>query len=242
MQVGPLKKQAETATRYLVLRDELRVKEISVWMETLDKLHAQAEAVELEYRQTTQELEQAKAELESLYASTGSISERMHRKDVETEQARERLSTEEGTLSECEAAIAVLRANLDNSREAMKRLLGDISEQESRAGEVRERIEQSNARVYELDAELSQLADKLISNGNVLEGCRMKLKNREDSVAALSERLSALSVDGRSMDARITMLTEMEKDFEGYSRAVKTVMREAGRGNLRVRSWHSEFG
>ena len=233
MQVGPLKKQAETAKRYLVLRDELRVKEISVWMETLDKLHAQAEAVELEYRQTTQELEQAKAELESLYASTGSISERMHRKDVETEQARERLSAEEGTLSECEAALAVLRANLDNSRQAMKRLLGDISEQESRAGEVRERIEQSNARVYELDAELSQLADKLISNGNVLEGCRMKLKNREDSVAALSERLSALSVDGRSMDARITMLTEMEKDFEGYSKAVKTVMREAGRGNLK---------
>ena len=32
MQVGPLKKQAETAKRYLVLRDELRVKEISVWM------------------------------------------------------------------------------------------------------------------------------------------------------------------------------------------------------------------
>ena len=35
MQVGPLKKQAETAKRYLVLRDELRVKEISVWMEKI---------------------------------------------------------------------------------------------------------------------------------------------------------------------------------------------------------------
>lgn len=35
------------------------------------------------------------------------------------------------------------------------------------------------------------------------------------------------------MDSRIAMLSEMEKDYEGYSKAVKTVMREAGRGNLK---------
>ena len=38
-----LKKQAETAKRYLMLRDELRIQEISVWMATLDKLHEQAD-------------------------------------------------------------------------------------------------------------------------------------------------------------------------------------------------------
>ena len=35
------------------------------------------------------------------------------------------------------------------------------------------------------------------------------------------------------MDARIHMLSEMEKEYEGFSKAVKTVMRESGRGNLR---------
>ena len=35
------------------------------------------------------------------------------------------------------------------------------------------------------------------------------------------------------MDARIHMLAEMEKEYEGFSKAVKTVMRESGRGNLR---------
>ena len=35
IQVGPLKKQAETAKKYLKLRDELRVQEISVWMEKI---------------------------------------------------------------------------------------------------------------------------------------------------------------------------------------------------------------
>ena len=40
MQVGPLKEQSETARRYLVLRDELKGREVSVWMATLEKLHA----------------------------------------------------------------------------------------------------------------------------------------------------------------------------------------------------------
>ena len=47
------------------------------------------------------------------------------------------------------------------------------------------------------------------------------------------EKVNRLSVDCRSMDARIHMLSEMEKEYEGFSKAVKTVMRESGRGNLR---------
>ena len=96
LQVGPLKKQAETAKRYLVLRDELRVMEISAWMATLDKLRSQAESIRLEYEQASASLEQAKSELEALYASSGSITERMHQKDIESEQARERLSAAGG--------------------------------------------------------------------------------------------------------------------------------------------------
>ena len=95
LQVGPLKEQSEIARHYLVLRDELREREVSVWMTTLDKLHANAENVNAEYEQVTRNLENARASLEALYASSGSITERMHQKDVESEQARERLSAAE---------------------------------------------------------------------------------------------------------------------------------------------------
>ncbi len=84
LQVGPLKDQSEKAKKYLLLRDELRVKEISVWMLTLEKLHAQTENAALEYSQTKDALERAKAELEARYASAESISERMHCMYVET--------------------------------------------------------------------------------------------------------------------------------------------------------------
>ena len=233
LQVGPLKKQSDTAKKYLVLRDELRVKEISAWMSTLDKLRAQASVIQSEYEQASLALENAKAELEALYASSGSITERMHQKDIESEQARERLSAVETAASACESEAAVLRANVKSSSDARDRMLRDIAEQESRVDEIRQSIKENKERIAQIDADLRELADKTSQNNNVLDGCRMKLKSREEMVSQLSEKLSGLTVEGRSMDSRIHMLSEMEKDYEGYSRAVKTVMRESGRGNLR---------
>ena len=233
MQVGPLKEQSRVAKRYLALRDELKILEVSVWMETLDRLHAQADAVNQEYAQAKASLERAKGELESLYASSGSITERMHRKDVEIEQARERLSAAEAKASECESAAAVLRANAESSRRSMERMQSDIAEQESRAAEIRARMDEGARRIAEIKARLETLYAENTKNGNVLDGCRMKIKSREDALAAVSDKATKLAVDVRSMDSRINMLTEMEKDFDGFSRAVKTVMRESARGSIR---------
>ncbi len=233
IQVEPLRKQSEIAKRYLRLRDELRVQEISAWMATLDKIHDNSAAVNAEFEQVKAELEKAKYELSALYASSDSISERMRDKDVESEQARERLSAVEAQASDCEAKIAVIEANIKSSIESMERMLADLKEQESRTGEISARIGDGRARIGELEEQLKELVEKESENANVLTGCRMKLQSRENALGEISDRLTKLQIDARSMDGRINMLSEMEKDFEGFSKAVKTVMREKSRGNLR---------
>ncbi len=233
MQVEPLRKQAETAKRYLVLRDELRIQEISVWMATLEKLRAQAKDVLLEFEQTGETLEEARERLKSLYASTEGFTERMQQKDVETEEARRRLSQAEAENSKLEAEAAVLKANIDSSAENKKSLLNDIEKQEGRVQELKASIDKSTERIGEINSQLEALRQDVESNENVLSGCRMKLNRRETAVKELSDKATQLQVDGRSMDSRINMLSEMEKDYEGYSKAVKTVMRESQRGNLR---------
>ena len=233
MQVGPLKKQAEVAKRYLVLRDELRVLEVSAWLASLDKLREQSESIKLEYEQAKRSLEKAKAELEAIYASSDSITERMRGKDVESEQARERLSSTESNLAEAESMAAVLRANKKSSIESMERMLKDIEEQESRSAEIKGRIDESKERIAGIDAELKKIQEEAQQNANVLEGCRMKLKSREDMVQELSRKATSLEIEGRSMESRIKMLSDMEKSFEGYSKAVKVVMKEAENGTLK---------
>ena len=233
LQVGPLKKQSEVAKKFLLLRDELRVQEISAWLATLDKLHEQSYGVSKEHEQAKNELQQAKDELEALYSSSDSISERMHQKDVEAERARERLSAAEGEAAQCESFAAVLRADVKSSEESMQRMISDIAEQEKRSAELQKNIDNAAARMAEIEKAMKELEEESKSSGNVIDGCRMKLKSREQSMEMLSEKANRIAVDGRSMDARIKLLGDMEKDFEGYNKAVKTVMREAQRGNLK---------
>jgi len=233
MQVGPLREQSQVAKRYLKLRDELKIQEISLWMSTLDKLRSQSEGVKAEFEQVCAELDRARYELDALYSSSDSITERMHQKDVETEQARERLSAAEATASECEANVAVLKANVQSNIDSMQRMLSELDEQKSRVAEINASIDTAKERLSGIETELKELSEKSFANSNVIDGCRIKLKNREDALYNLNEQSNKLRVELNSMDARIKMLSDMERDFEGFSKAVKTVMREAQRGNLK---------
>ena len=233
LQVEPLRRQSETAKKYLVLRDELRVREISVWMATLDKLHTQAQVINADYETAKSELDEAHRSLEALYASAGSISERMHEKDIEADKARERLSQTEARAADCDSRAAVLRANIKSSGESVERMKSDIAGAQARLFEIASQIDDNSVKADELAGRIAELSAKETGSSNVIEGCRMKLQSRENAAAQLREKVNRLSVDCRSMDARIHMLSEMEKEYEGFSKAVKTVMRESGRGNLR---------
>ncbi len=234
LQVGPLKEQSEKAKRYLVLRDDLRLKEISVWMTTLDRLRSQSEAVLQEYEQLSQELAEKKAELESVYVSGDSLTDRMHRKDVESEEARERLSAAEARLSASEAEAAVLNANIESSIENVRRIEEDLEQQRSRVEEIRAGIQHGQEHVREIEQKKQNLSEQMQDAENILRGCRMKLESRENLVQQQSGQLNAVTVELNSIEARIRILTDMQNEYEGYSKAVKAVMRESGRGILRA--------
>ena len=234
LQVGPLKEQSEKAKKYLVLRDDLRIKEISVWLATLDKLRSQSEAIRQEYEQLSEELTRAKAELDSVYVSGDSLTERMHRKDVESEEARERLSAAEARLSSCEAEAAVLNANIESSIENVQRIQKDLEQQRSRVEEIRAEIRHGQDRIREIEEEKQNLSGQIQAAENVLKGCQMKLSSRETMLKQQTEQFNAATVELNSADARIRILTDMQRDYEGYSKAVRTVMREANRGTLRA--------
>ncbi|MFR5888500.1 MAG: hypothetical protein ACLUFK_08270, partial [Oscillospiraceae bacterium] len=79
-QVGPLKQQAEVAKRDLALRDELRVEEVSAWMDALDRLREQSQAIANDYETAKSGLDAARRELEALYSRSEALAERMRRR------------------------------------------------------------------------------------------------------------------------------------------------------------------
>ena len=233
LQVGPLREQAETAKRYLALRDELRVEEVSAWMDALDRLREQSQTIASDYETAKSGLDAARRELEALYSRSEALAERMRQKDIEAEQQRQRLSEAEAKVSEAEAEAAVLRNSIENSKQTVERMRGELSEQAERAASIGTQIDEHRARMSEIDERAKSLEADAASARNVMDGRRMRIENREREAAEANDALTKQIVELRSADSRIAMLSEMEKEYEGFAGAVKTVMREAKRGTLR---------
>ena len=233
LQLVPLRKQAEVAEKYLVLREEFRTVEVSAWMETLDKLAGQTQSVKESFEKAKAELKETRAALSENYQRTESISEKMREKDLEAERVREKLTDTETAIGENERTAAILRTDRKNNLDSIDRIRSDMSQDQDRIRALEDQIAGILARVEEIAAESRALGGKIAQLSNIVNGHKMKMSGRESRVSSLREEVTRLTVDGRSMDGRISMLTEMEKDYEGFNRAVKTVMRQSERGSLR---------
>uniref|UniRef100_UPI0025E3F303 chromosome segregation SMC family protein n=2 Tax=environmental samples TaxID=876090 RepID=UPI0025E3F303 len=136
LQVEPLQDQAERAKKYLLLRDEMRVLEISVWLENLDELKADARKLESDFRAAEAARDEARAQLDALYAEGERYGRQMQEKDMEAEQVRAESAGLESRAQEQESAVAVLESAIAHNRENIERARTELMESDSRTGSL----------------------------------------------------------------------------------------------------------
>ena len=68
---------------------------------------------------------------------------------------------------------------------------------------------------------------------NTIAGYELRLKARQDKRDGLQRQLNAAGVQLDTLDSKIRMLREMEREYEGFSKAVRLVMQDAAAGKLR---------
>ena len=324
LQVGPLRSQAEKAKKYLILRDELRTLEISVWLENLDKIKTDSIKLNTDYALAQQELERANAALDELYAASEQFAEKAHANDMEQERLRTECAELDAKRSEEDAAVAVLRTGIEHNRASIERVENDLRDQSGRAESLTAQIAVKHARIEELAAQTAELEEELRAflaqaeelartageAGSEVEAlrakealaasdaadCRADVSAMNAGLAELAERRAALeaeseSVDGQltekrraasasrraleeaqeeadavrniisghtlkmegrvkreetarqksidltmeknNLDSRIHLLSEMEKEYEGFNKAVRLIMQAAEKNALR---------
>ena len=324
LQVGPLRSQAEKAKKYLILRDELRTLEISVWLENLDKIKTDSIKLNTDYALAQQELERANAALDELYAASEQFAEKAHANDMEQERLRTECAELDAKRNEEDAAVAVLRTGIEHNRASIERVENDLRDQSGRAESLTAQIAAKHARIEELAAQTAELEEELRAflaqaeelartageAGSEVEAlrakealaasdaadCRADVSAINAGLAELSERRTALeaeseSVDGQlaekrraasashraleeaqeeadavrniisghtlkmegrvkreetarqksidltmeknNLDSRIHLLSEMEKEYEGFNKAVRLIMQAAEKNALR---------
>ncbi len=315
LQVEPLREQSEKAKKYLVLRDELRILEISVWLENLDALKAGARKLETDFRAAETARDEARDRLDALYAEGERYGEKMREKDMEAERVRSEANRLDGQVKEQASAVAVLESTIAHNRENITRAQAELEETDSRAGGLEKQAAEQESRIVEIDREITELnaaldgllakartaaeqaggaqsqaealrgqeaiaaaaaadaragaaaiaaengqiaerkaaveqeqaaaeaqleasereakanrraledaRDEAAAAANIIAGHSLRMEERRKKAAAASEQRVKLTMDVGALDNRIRLLTEMEKEYEGFSKAVKSVM------------------
>ncbi len=324
LQVEPLRKQAEVAKKYLVLRDELRVLEISVWLEQLQDLKTAKFKLQTDVESARTDKEQAEAALEAAYAAAEELSEQVRRNDLEAETLRGQVSQLEAAGGEHDSAIAVLHTSVEHNNESIQRIQREMEDTENRAGSLQSQVDAQLERIGQIDQESAALAqeldgllakareltdtaagaartaeslraeealllsaaadgkaelsalrsgmsqmderrehtageltaaqEKLEQSGkesrenrkllnaareeaqavsNIIQGHSLKMEGRKKRSADAEAEKLQLTMDAAALENRIRLLTEMEKEYEGFSNAVKLVMQAAEKKALR---------
>ncbi len=156
LQVEPLREQSEKAKKFLVLRDELRGLEISVWLDTLERIRTNNIKLEADYQEAVRQREEVRVAQEKAYAAAEQFSQQMREKDVEADRLRFELQGRQARMNELESAIAVLQSNIAHNQESAQRIRADLEQQEGREGSLSAQIEQRRGRLAEIEQQLEQ--------------------------------------------------------------------------------------
>ena len=324
LQVEPLRQQAETAKKFLVLRDELRVLEISVWLEQLQNIRTAKLKLETDAELAGEECRRAQAALDASYEAGERCGEQVRQNDMDAEALRGRLSGLESAVGDEESAMAVLRTGVSHNEDSLRRLEQELADSDSRRGNLQGQIDSQLARVAAIDRQMEQVQTELddllrqaqaladsakgaaedaetlraqeamavaaaadgraqlsavtagaaevaqrrqtvgqelsaaqekLSAGekeakenrralreaqeeaqavqNMIQGHTLKMDSRRKKAEDAAAAKLKLTMDAGALDDRIRLLTEMEKEYEGFSKAVKTVMQAAEKNTLR---------
>ena len=185
LQVAPLKSQSEKAKKFLILRDEMKGLEISLWMETLEHLRANSIKLETDYREAERQMKEAQITVEKLYAASERLAEQMREKDMEADRLRFEMQGGEARANELESAIAILKTNIRNNEANALRIQQELEQKAGREGNLAAQIQERKVRIAGALEEIGSLKARL-------EEKTRQARQAEQSAGSLARELEHL--------------------------------------------------
>ena len=242
LQVEPLRLQAEKTKKYLLLRDELKSLETSVWMEQLEKLRAGSIKLKNDYETAVRQREETRTALDALYAAVEEYAGQMRDKDVQAEGLRQEQSQLDQQIHSCESGISLLENDIRNNAANAARIREEMEQQVDRADSVAGQIRERQGRLEQIQTQMDQcqagsraLTEKLeetVRSAGTLSQELSQLQEQERlgsaSAAEAKALLSALTAAAQELLDREEKLTQelaAQEEKEGQARAAADELR-----------------
>ena len=203
------------------------------------KINTEIEEIRQGGAQFEEEALRKDGEISVIEATVNHNNETIERLKNEISLADEGNSSIDSQIAEKEQFIADSNKISDEKRAELEELskkvqnLVSSNEEFSKASvddniaELDNEIAAEQSRKDENDKNLEFLKERISESENSLSGYRLKLKSKTDKADALKDKLEKANRALAEKQSKARMLSDLEKNMEGYSGAVKAVMKRA---------------
>ena len=207
---------------------------------TIERIRKDMEQSDVDAQNVDAQIAETAKEIESIEAQTAE-------KQTALEEAIQSISAVRDENSENAQKTAALSQELAERTAALSETRITRSTAESSVAEIKQRssnidtvvqsrgtlLDEIRAEKEECRQALQNLQTQIEELQNFVAGYQLRARKRREKADALNEQMTARSLDLHQKLARAKMLEELEKNMEGYSGAVRAVMKEVRRGTLR---------
>lgn len=237
-------------------RSQLRVQEeaVSACESSISVLEVRLQGNEENTRRLREELSDQQGRDESLgqqisarHSRREELEEAVGRYRETLEELAQTMQRRQTVLQDCRLTLAQLEQQERSEGSSAQQTQSLLSALDASAREVGSRQVSIAAQLLALEETLEAAETEHAQREAACAACADALQEAETKLAAQEQTLTqataaeksaqeswtSLRMEENTLLARIRMLEEMEKVYEGYSRAVKVVMEQAGRGELK---------
>jgi chromosome segregation protein len=211
-QLEPLAEQAQTARRYIELSNELKVIEVNVFLETIDKLKNRMSQAESQADTIREQIDEENRRIENIRNNNRVKNENLDKLKKELEELRgninlldTKIEKKESRINLYEEKINHLTSNNDSfsqdiasMRERVIRLDEDIAKKQNRLSQL-ERDEKRFSKILsEAEEKLAAIIAKLDQNERLIEEAKQAIMDKLDVLSDIKVRQNNLKNDAEN--------------------------------------------
>ncbi len=199
--VEPLRIQSEKAQKYLILRDERRVLEISVWLDNIEKIKLGLEKLEADCKNAKNLLADSETKLEAIENQIDKSYEATRQITVDIDNIRNEIHLIEEKSSNISSDIAILKNDILHNNEGIVKIEEEINQQGQQEQQIKTQIEDKKAQIVKLESEKSDLEAQL--NNVIAQSVKLEDASKEQTAVIEEKTQQAMNLSVKLTDTKI---------------------------------------
>ena len=223
--VGPLRAQSEKAKQYVVLAEEKKSLEISLWLEQLAKLGRQLAELEDKTLLAANDKTTAQKRMDEIEREIEEIQQKTQEANLYIEHKRGRIKEYEDAISQAKVDAAVMQNNIEHNNSTIAELEKELERSVLSAGEMEEKLAALRGEYETRKAEAEETS-------RTLEQSQKALEQKRQEEHRLTAEQSAIAMQREELQGQIHK-AELSAETAGTLAAETVTRLEALRGQAK---------